>query len=104
MQEKLPSGHIVERAPIHDDTAIEVNYEISCLAGSTTVLPFINIIGSMGHTRFRPFDPTKTSAIKAISIGEISELQLKFEGDDGTWALEKIEIATKVERKTLVSN
>ena len=47
---------------------------------------------------------TKTSAIKAISIGEISELQLKFEGDYGTWPLEKIEIATKVERKTSVSH
>ena len=104
IQEKLPSGHIVERAPIHDDTAVQVNYDVSCVAGSTTVLPFINIIGSMGHTRFRPFDPTKTSTIKAISIGEISELQLKFVGDEGTWPLEKIEIATKVSRKVSYLN
>ena len=92
----MPSGHIVERAPIHDDNSVQVIYDVSCLAGSTAALTFINIIGSLGHTRFRPFDPKKSTSIKAISIGEISELQLKFEGDNGTWPLEKVEIATKV--------
>ena len=94
VQEKLTSGKVVERSATV--TQGQTAYTISCVAGATAALPMINIIGSMGQTRFRRFDPTKESIINAITVGEVSELQLKFERDAGEWTLEKVEVATKV--------
>ena len=96
VQEELQSKAVTERSSTV--TQGQTTYMISCKGMETRSSPMINIIGSKGQTRFRPFDPSKESSIKAISIGEISELQLKFNNDVGEWVLDQVEVATKVDK------
>ena len=94
VQEELQSRAVTERSSTV--TQGQTTYTISCKGMETKSSPMINIIGSKGQTRFRWFDPSKESSIKAISIGEISELQLKFNNNVGDWVVDQIEVATKV--------
>ena len=90
----IEGGFVVERSSNATDK--QTVYTINCVASEATGKPQINIIGTMGQTRFRQFDPNKSSQISAVSVGDINELQIKFgTGQAGTWHLEKIDIITK---------